>query len=489
MTDTPALGSLVRGSLWVTAAEALGVFATGLVSVVAARVISPREFGLVGAVVLATSLLEAPTQSGFDRALTQRRAEVTEFLDVAFTWQVVRGAVLMLALIAVAPFLARVYDEAALVGLALLLAPCLLLRGLQNTAVVGLARRLDFRAQFKMRLAQAVVSALLSLPVLFVFRNGWGLAARNLIAALVAALVSFLVVPYRPRLVWDLGRLRELFRYGRWVTASTLIVFVITKGDDLFVSKKLGLEALGIYQMAYWLSNLPATHVSHILARATFPVFARLQDDREQLRRAFMLVLGGASFVACPAAAFLFIGAEPLVEHVLGDRWIDAAQPVRWLALAGLLRAIAGTGGSLFQAIGRPDLELKQNLPRFVLLATLIWPLSEAFGLVGACIAVLVALLPALVVWRIALGQVLGVTTRELCRLLAPAFGSACLLGAALWLALRLVPTGAVGALATVSVAAVIVWAALLVFLTRILRWPLLDNLAGVAATLRGRDG
>src|SRR5688572_28024890 len=122
MTATSS-GVLLRGTLWVGVGEIVGALASGLSGLIAARVLSARDFGLVATVLVVSSALELSTQSGFERALTQRRIDVEPSIDVAWTWHVARGLALSLLLAASAGLLARIYAEPALEPIALSLAP------------------------------------------------------------------------------------------------------------------------------------------------------------------------------------------------------------------------------------------------------------------------------------------------------------------------------------------------------------------------------
>src|SRR5262249_47270838 len=133
-----------RGTARLALSELGSSLANGAAGLLAARLVPPPEFGLVAVASVFFSVLGVATEAGFGRALTQRRAEVDGLIDVAWTWHVVRGLLLTVIMAAAAPSLAAIYAEPRLVPIVLLLSPCALLRGLHNTAVVELARRLDF---------------------------------------------------------------------------------------------------------------------------------------------------------------------------------------------------------------------------------------------------------------------------------------------------------------------------------------------------------
>ena len=170
------------------------------------------------------------------------------------------------------------------------------------------------------------------------------------------------------------------------------MAFCINYGDNLFISKYLGLAALGVYQLAYDVSNLPATNITHVLGRIGFPTYARLQSDRAALRGAFLRVMRATLLLAGPVSVLLFVGASDLVSYVLGEKWVRAIPLIRILSIAGLIRAFAALAGPLFHAVGRADLDFKMNLPRFFCTIVGLWPAAHFFGLEGVCAIVLIAI-------------------------------------------------------------------------------------------------
>lgn len=480
---TPRAGSrtLLGGVLWVSAAEVASAGLSSAVGLIAARLLSPSDFGLVGTVLLVTSTLESSTQFGLERALVQQRGNIEGLLGTAWTWQVARGLLLTLGLLVAAPFLARWYGEPALLPLTLVLALAPLLRSLANPRVVLLARTLQFGRQFALRTTHTLAAAGLALSALLLLRDVWALCMRTLLEALLASVVSFALVPWRPRLAWDAEGFRRLWRYGRWITPTGLMVFFITRGDDLFVSRYFGLHALGVYQLAYLVTNLPATHVSHLLAKAAFPVFARLQDDLPELRRTFVTVLSAVLFVSLSVCAILLVEGERLVAHVLGRQWGEVADLLRILALAGLLRAIAGTGGALFHALGQPKLEFAQNLPRFLIVVLGIWPAAASYGLRGVSALVLVALMPAVVVWARAVKRTIGLELSSIIALARRPLLCAGLLAAVLGAAGCWVPQTTAGIIMGWC-GALGVWLLALTAADRLLGWRSLEHISRALA-------
>lgn len=390
---------LLSGSFWTTIGEIIAG-ASGLAgSVLAARVLSPRDFGLMGTTMLALSVLEHFSQTGFDTALVQRSSNVESYLDVAWTWHVLRGVLITLVLCATSPLLARFYDEPTLFPLVVICSLSVALVGAGNVGQIFFTRKLDFRTLFFIKTAHSLLRLGIFIPAILIFRNVWALVAGHLGGAILGLAISYITHPYRPKLKWDPPKLRELISYGKWLSGLAIIGFIITKGDDVFVSKYLGLTALGAYQLAYDVSNMPATNITHVLGRIGFPTYARLSTEKEELQKAFIKIMRITLLISGPVSALIYIASPDIVAHVIGVKWTSAIPLIRILVLSGFVRSFAALAGPIFQATGRPDFDFKMNVPRFFCTVLFIWPFCARFGLEGACWVVLIAISTTLPTW------------------------------------------------------------------------------------------
>ncbi len=400
---------LATGAAWVTLGEIIAGAVSLGASVVSARVLLPSDFGLMGAVMLAIGVLESFTTSGFNQALVQREAEVESLLNVAWTWHVLRGAVIATALLIAAPWLARWYAEPRLAALVMVSTLYVLLQGFHNVGTIYFDRKLDFRTQFLIKIGPAAFSALVFIPAVILLRNVWALIIGTVGGAAATVTLSYIAQPFRPRFEWNREKLKYLLGFGRWIAGASVMIFLITQGDDIFVSKYLGLTALGFYQLAYSVSNLPATNITHVVSRVSFPTYARLQNDPVELRSAFLRVARTTILIAAPVSVLIWGFIPDFVHWVIGSRWERIVPLVRILVIAGFLRSFAALAGPVFQAVGRPDLDFKMNLPRFLCTVGLIWPACAKWGLEGACWVVMLAISTTLPTWFYGIKKLLGV--------------------------------------------------------------------------------
>lgn len=364
---------------------------TGFVRrVVLARFLAPHDFGLFGIALLALATIETFTATGFDRAVVQAD-EADDHLDVVWTVGVVRGFALSLLLFVLSPHIAGFFGEAPAEPLVRAIALLPLLGSLRNPGVLHFQRDLDFKTLSLYEGASAIVNAAVAITYAVMTGSVWALVIGLLVGEIVKVVLSFLIHGYRPRWSIEGSSVRWLFGYGKWVFGSTVFIFLLNQGDDIFLAKVVGATALGYYQMAYMVISAPTTELTHVVGRVTFPAYRLIRQSSERLRRAYLTLVQLTSLLSLPLAVLIFIHARPLVLYVFGDAWLPMVPLIQIMAPWGFIRSLGSCAGPLFDGAGRPDLTAKLTGLKLVTLAILIVPLTSAYGMEGTAAAVVIA--------------------------------------------------------------------------------------------------
>jgi PST family polysaccharide transporter/lipopolysaccharide exporter len=182
---------------------------------------------------------------------------------------------------------------------------------------------------------------------------------------------------------FDWAKTRELVSYGRWVGASSVLLFLLVNGDNLFIGKVIGKESLAFYAWAYQLANLPPLFVTQILSSVMFPALASVRTDRARLADLFLRSMKLTLLLTLPSALLIAVLCEPFTRSLLGARWLPIVPIVYALTGFGVMRAFGASAGSLFLALGRPDLRTKIQIAQLVVFAGSIYPLYLKFGVIG----------------------------------------------------------------------------------------------------------
>ncbi|MBW2459231.1 MAG: lipopolysaccharide biosynthesis protein [Deltaproteobacteria bacterium] len=476
--------ALVRGSFWVTATEVLVAIIDIARQIVAARVLSPSDIGLMGIALLYIAVLDSLSKTGFDQALIQKSKDIHSLLNVAWTWHVMRGFLLAGLLAFAAPWLADWYELPVLRDL--IWASCIhvVLIGLHNIGLLLFTRDLNFRTLFIIGAIRAATQAGVAIPAIIIRQDVWGLLLGTVAGTVAGLIISYIAHPFRPRFEFSVAKARELTSYGKWITVLAILLFIIVRGDDLLVSRWLGPTALAFYIFAYDFANLPTTKICHVLGKVAFPTYSRMQDEPETVRSAFVETMRATLLLSTHVSVVLWVIVHEVVAYVVGEKWRAVVPLVRILVLAGWIRSFAALAGPLFQALKRPDLDLKMNLPRFIITASLMWPAIAWWGLEGVSWVVVVAISSCSPTWFYGVKKLVGVGPGEVVRVNAVAILSSAILVGCFAGARHLVAGGLWGDLGSVA-AGLVSWAAVMLVLEKTTPLKLLSEIGKLRKALK----
>ncbi len=233
----------------------------------------------------------------------------------------------------------------------------------------------------------------------FVLRNFWAVILGLFAGSIVRCFTSYLLHPFRPSLNIDFKKTKELWGYGRWISGVIMITFLFNHGDDAFLGKVLGVTALGFYQLAYRIGQLPATEFAKIISRITFPAYSKLQDSSLKLWQGFSKTLNMILLFAFPLAGGVVVLGEDFTRIFLGEKWMPINPALGILIIAGATRAIIVAGASLFQGKGSPDIDFRMNLVRLLMMVITIYPLTILFNMSGVALSVVLGNLSCIPIW------------------------------------------------------------------------------------------
>lgn len=387
MTEPTLTSRVIRGGAWVFAGMVASHGLTTVKLVVLARLLTPEDFGLFGIVMLAMAAIETFTQTGFDKALVQRRDDASQHLDTAWTVQIVRSLVLAGLLFAGAPLIATFFNEPRAIPILRVLCIAQILGGFRNIGMIYWQKDLEFNRRVVYDFAVSFASIAVGILLAYVERNVWALVWSQIAGAAVGTVLGYAMHPYRPRLRWVPNQARQLFGYGKWLFVDSIVTFLAMNIDRILLGKLLGAVALGFYNMADRIGGLLPMQFTNLTNGVMMPAYAKVQDDRERLGRAFLQVFGVAVSISAPVATFLVLSARELVPAILGRNWSPAIVPLQILAVGAFIRCVVGLSAPLFLGTGHPQIQFVKSLIRAVVTLSLVYPLTMRFGAAGTATA------------------------------------------------------------------------------------------------------
>ncbi len=432
-----------RGIAWSGASKAISQLVGVLVSLALARLLTPKEFGLVAMVVVFTGFLHLTSDLGLSAALVQRTAIREEHRSTVFWCLVFTGLGLGALCFVLAPYVAAFYRAPELTPLVRVLALDLVLAPWVKTHYALLSREMRFRSIAIAESASVIVSSAAALTLAWLGHGVWALVGKSLIGTLVFAIALWRISSWRPALMWNWSALFGLMRYGRNLLGHDIVNFWAQQADDLLVGRRMGAAPLGLYTRAYNTMLLPVGEVGAVIGRVMFPALARLQNDDAEARRLYLRVVSATALLTFPVLAGLFVLADSFLLVAFGEHWTSAATVLRIYAVIGAYMAISNTVSWIYKSRGRTDWMLRWTLASSVVTVGAVvigasYGTIEAVALSYGVATVLVLSYPHFKIG----GSLIGVTPGQVFGSVSGAALAASLMAGALWGARQVLPDG-----------------------------------------------
>lgn len=385
--------SAIAGVTWMSAFRIFSRLISFLKLAVIARILSPSDFGIFGIATLILALFEILTEAGINVFLIQIKEDIKKYIDSAWVLSIVRGILLFVIILLASPFIASFFDTPQSLGILIFIAFVPLIRGFINPAEIIFQKDLKFKYEFLFRSSIFFIDALAAIILIIITKSVYSLVFGLLVGALFEVAISFIAIKPIPKFKIHKSYFGEIFHRGKWVTAYGVLNYFGENGDNIVVGKFLGTSSLGLYQMAYKISILPISEVSDVINRVVFPVYSRIGDDINRLRKAFLKTTSLILFFSFFIGIIIFLFPKEIILIILGSKWISAAPVLQVLSLYGVLRAVNVALTSLFLAVNKQEYVTVMTFLRGVVLLLTIYPLVLTYGIIGAGYSALLSVL------------------------------------------------------------------------------------------------
>lgn len=369
----------VSGIKWTTFSSVIVAILQIVQLVILARLLEPTVFGLMAITAVVIGFAQAFLDMGISNAIIHKQEVSHNQLSTLYWLNVLSGIVLFIIVSLCAPVVALFYQEAELTNIIILVAITFLIQPFGQQFIVLWQKELKFNDIAKVDILTKLVALIVS--VVFAYYN-YGVYAL-VYGVLAGTILQTLVFVYKGlreytiSFVFRLSDVREFLSFGLYQMAEKTLNYFNSQIDTLLIGKFLGVETLGVYNIAKQIIMKPIQIINPIVSKVTFPVMAKIQNDTERLKEIYLKTINLLSSINFPIYLFMLITAPQLVPLMFGEQWMDAVIIVQILSLYGALRSIGNPVGALLLAKGRADWGFYWNLGLFFYVPIVIYLFSQ----------------------------------------------------------------------------------------------------------------
>ena len=398
------------------------------ISIILARLLLPKDFGLIAILYVFINLSNTLINSGFGQALVQKKAAT--FIDECsiFYFNFFIALFTVFCLFLFAPSIAEFFDEPKLTKMTRVLSLALIFNSLGLVQRTLLAKNIDFKTQLKVSLLSIIISALLSISMALNGFGVWSLIGLYLCKDLFNTVFVWFFSSWRPSLIFSMISLKSMFSFGSRLFLVSLLNSVFGNIYQLIIGKFFSTSTLGFYSRADTLYKYPVTLLSGVVSQVTFPVFSKIQDDKQRLKTAVQKSLKTIVLITFPLMVGLVIVAHPLVEVLLTKKWLPSVSYLQLLCVIGMIYPISVLNLNALNAQGRSDLFLKIDIINKILILIIV-SITYRFGITAMIIGQIVNSLFSYFLYSYYTGKLLGLTIINQIRDMFPVFSISIVMG------------------------------------------------------------
>ena len=429
----------VSGLIWSFVDTMAGQGITFVVGIILARLLSPREFGLIGMITVFIAVSESFINSGFSSALIRKKDCTDTDFSTVFFFNLTVGILFFLLLFFSAPAISSFFNEPELTAILQVLGIVLIIDSLTLIQRTILTKRIDFKLQAKISMIASIGSGVVSITMAFYGLGVWALVAQRIVKQGLNSLFLWLWNRWKPLLVFSVKSFKELFGFGSKLLLSGLIDTIYRNVYYLIIGKYFSAQELGFYTKADEFKRLPSQNLNAIIGRVSYPVLSTLQDDIPRLRNNYQKLIRSVMFITFVLMLGMAAVAEPMIHTLIGAKWEPAIIYLQMLCFVGMMYPLHALNLNMLQVQGRSDLFLKlEVIKKIIAIPTIV--IGVFFGIKMMIAGMMVNTLIAYYLNSYWSGKKIGYSFTQQVKDILPSFFLALSMGVLVYLLGELLP-------------------------------------------------
>ncbi len=415
----------ISGMMWSFIENFARMGLTFVIGIVLARLLSPKEFGIIGMTTIFIALSHTFINAGFTKALIRKKDCTETDLSTVFYFNLIAGTVLYGCLYLAAPAISLFFEQPLLTNVLRVLGVLLIIDSLTIIQRTILTKRVDFRLLTKISIIANILSGGVGIFLAYRGFGVWSLVYQKLLEKSLTSMLLWYWNRWIPLLVFSKQSFQELFAFGSKLLASSLLDTLWKNIYLLVIGKFFSAEALGFYTRAQMFKNLPSSNINSIISRVSFPVLAQLQDQPGKMKAAYKRLITSTMLITFVLMLGMAASAEAMILTLLGENWRESIPMLQLLCFVGMLYPLHALNLNMLNVQGRSDLFLKLEIIKKLNSIPVIL-IGIRFGVQPMILGMIVNNQISLLLNSYYSGRLIGYSYRQQMRDVSPTFLMAC---------------------------------------------------------------
>jgi len=346
----------VSGLAWSFTSNFLGQAVSFVIGIILARLLTPREYGLVGMVIIFTYLANPFVNSGFSQALIRKKNCTQSDFSTVFYFNMLVALIFYLLLYLTAPLISNFFNEPQLTKISRVIGIVVITDAASIIQTTLLTKDLDFKLQSKVNLLSTIIPGALSIFLAYKGFGVWSLVYRTLLNSFLFSAILWIKNSWKPERIFNISVLKEMFGFSSKLLASGILDQLYYNIYGLVIGKFFAAKELGYYTRAKMFKDLGSEVISETISKVTYPVLSSIQDEPKRLKNNYISILTSTMFIVFGIMFFLTAVSETLILTLIGDQWRGSVVYLQLLSFVGIFFPLHSITKNLLYVYGKSSL-------------------------------------------------------------------------------------------------------------------------------------
>lgn len=434
--DSQLKQKTAKGLLWGSVGNGTLQLLNLFFGIFLSRLLSPSDYGTIGALTLFSAAAGLFADSGFVLAIVNKKKVGHDDYNAVFWFNLITGTFFYCLLFALAPLIARFYRQPEMTALSRFLFLSFFLGCISGAPTAYLFRNLMVKERSTIMIIAIIVSGCVGVACAYNGWGYWGLAVQTVLYSGVNSLLIWIRCPWRPGLRINFTPIREMFGFGVRQLMTSLFTHINNNVFALLLGRFYGMKQTGYYTQGNKWTTMGYSTLSGMTNSVGQPVLREASDDRARLQRVFRKMLRFIAFLSFPAMLGLALVSKEVVVLAITDKWLPCVPVMQILCLWGAFMPITTLYGNLFNSQGLPRIYMWCTIALgLIQLACIV--ASYPFGLYTMLVVYTAVNILWLFVWQYYAHKHTGLRLIDVLRDIIPYFLAAASVMGATWLLTR----------------------------------------------------
>tara|TARA_R110000744_G_scaffold171182_2_gene289649 strand:+ start:3620 stop:5062 length:1443 start_codon:yes stop_codon:yes gene_type:complete len=353
-----------------------GVFSTGsifIVGIILARLLTPKDFGVVGIITAIIAVSNSVVEAGFGSALIRKLDANNDDFNTVFYTNLTTAFILYLLLFTFAPQIAIFFNIPILSDLIKVAGLVLLINAVVIIQRTLLNKSLNFKKLSIIAVISSIISGIIAVVMAFMDFGVWSLVALSILRPFINSILLWFSSNWFPQFIFSIKSFKELFNYGSKLLLTNLINTAYKNIYYFVIGKYFNPVALGFYTRADQFQSPFSANISFAIRRISFPILSNFQNDSKNLKIKFIQFIRFSMLLNFTIMLAIVAIAKPLVLLLIGEKWSTSIVYLQLLCVPGILYPLQILHLNLLLVKGYSNLNLKLEIIKKAILLPIIF--------------------------------------------------------------------------------------------------------------------